>query len=107
MKIWLDDICPAPDGWVHVKNSAEAIELIETQDVEAISLGDELGAGEPEGYKVIDYIEARIAFRIIMPPNYIGIHTSDPSSYERMSQTLESIRRFKAVLSRCIEEGID
>lgn len=30
MKIWVDDIRPAPDGWEWVKTSQEAIDLIES-----------------------------------------------------------------------------
>lgn len=107
MKIWLDDMRPAPEGWVHVKTAAEAIELLETEEVEAISLDNDLGDSEPEGYTVADYIEARIAFRLVASPKEIGIHTGNPVARKRMEQTVASIRRFEAVLKRCIEEGID
>jgi hypothetical protein len=31
MKVWLDDVREAPDGWVHVKTPEKAIELLRTE----------------------------------------------------------------------------
>ena len=44
MKIWLDDIRPAPEGWIHVKTVDEAKSLLERGIVQAASLDHDLGA---------------------------------------------------------------
>lgn len=106
MKIWIDDLRPAPDGWVHVKTAAEAIELLNNNVVKEISLDNDLGDGQPEGYIVLDYIEERLARAIMLPPEKIHIHTGNPVARKRMTQTLESINRFMAVLKNCLEEGL-
>lgn len=42
--LWLDDVRPAPEGWVHVKTDAEARVLLEQGIVRAASLDHDLGA---------------------------------------------------------------
>ena len=57
MKIWLDDIRPAPGGWEWAKNSDDFWDLIEQVhekqiDIEAISFDNDLGPGEMEGWEI-------------------------------------------------------
>lgn len=61
MKIWHDDIRPAPDGWVWARTNARAIDLLLNGDVEEISLDHDLG---------LDHIE--------MPETYAELQQSDP-----------------------------
>lgn len=44
MKLWLDDMRPAPDGWTHVKTDAEARRWLERGVVETASFDHDLGA---------------------------------------------------------------
>jgi len=44
MKLWLDDIRPAPQGWEWVKNIKQAIEILQTDKVDEASLDHDLGA---------------------------------------------------------------
>ena len=44
MKLWLDDMRPAPDGWQHAKTVGEAQEMLLTGDVTEASLDHDLGA---------------------------------------------------------------
>jgi hypothetical protein len=44
MKMWLDDVRPAPEGWVHVKTVAQAQALMRTGMVVEASLDHDLGA---------------------------------------------------------------
>jgi hypothetical protein len=107
MKIWLDDIRPAPEGWTLAETVAEVIDLLNKGGVEEISLDNDLGLGEPEGYLVLDYIEHQLANFLIPPPKKIYIHTGNPVAAERMRQTCASIARFQAVLQRCETHGVD
>lgn len=43
MNLWLDDVRPAPDGWVWAKTVDEAVALLQTGKVEQASLDHDLG----------------------------------------------------------------
>ena len=45
MKIWLDDIRPAPNGYIHCHSVNEAIELIKNakEPIEQLDLDHDLG----------------------------------------------------------------
>lgn len=42
--LWLDDVRPAPEGWLHVKTDDEARKVMATQTVRRASLDHDLGA---------------------------------------------------------------
>jgi hypothetical protein len=44
IRLWLDDMRPAPAGWIHVKTDAEARKYLERGDVQQASLDHDLGA---------------------------------------------------------------
>lgn len=93
MKIWLDDLRPAPEGWTWIKTVAEAIHLLETETVEEISLDHDLGdRGEPEqtGYDVTLHMAAR-AFEGKSVPGLVRIHSANSVGCERMEGV---IRRY-------------
>jgi hypothetical protein len=46
MKLWLDDVRPAPEGWTHVKTVAAAKAALLTGEVEVASLDHDLGLGD-------------------------------------------------------------
>jgi Cyclic-phosphate processing Receiver domain len=97
MKIWLDDERPAPDGWVCVETSADAIRLLETNPghVEALSLDHDLG-GDDTGYLVIAWLEERVALDGFAAPVELRVHSANPVGRARMQQTIDSIRRLEA-----------
>jgi hypothetical protein len=47
ISMWLDDLRPAPDGWVHVTTVHEAIALIKAGKVARASLDHDLGLCSP------------------------------------------------------------
>ena len=106
MKLWLDDLRPAPEGYCWVKTVDEAIfeilycerecdwywkcyfldgvsaeqtvNLLKTYTITEISCDNDLGEKEPEGYKLLDWLEAT-------KRNYpIRIHSANPVARERM-----------------------
>ena len=48
MKLWMDDLRPAPEGWVWAKSAAEAKRYLETGEVEEASLDHDLGEVQEE-----------------------------------------------------------
>lgn len=91
-RIWLDDIRPIPE-WMRTPDcvwydTAEDvidtlrrfINLFSLEEIEYISLDNDLGEGRMEGYRVLDWLES---LQIPIPFG-IHIHTSNPVARERM-----------------------
>ena|SRR6185437_16604653 len=56
MKLWLDDIRPCPDGYLHARSVNEAIKLLEQHNCEYASLDHDLGdfaEDGGDGYKLM------------------------------------------------------
>lgn len=99
MKLYLDDERPEPKGWARATTAAEAIDLLGTNHVTALSLDHDLGPPEAgTGYDVIRWLEERVALYGFQPPSLIIIHTANPSARIRMELTLKSIRRIQDIL---------
>lgn len=43
MNLWLDDVRPAPHGWMHARSMREAQELASKNDIQGMSLDHDLG----------------------------------------------------------------
>ena len=84
MRLWLDDIRPAPSGWMHVKTVPEAISILETVQVGEISLDNDLGFGLDEGVALLDWMEKELRISGRMPPKIIHIHTGDVHAERHM-----------------------
>ena len=90
MRVWLDDLRPAPEGWAHALTQAEAIGLLESGDVTEISLDHDLGEPESEvgsGYGVACWIEEHAAVGDLAPLAW-AIHSANPVGRERMRAAL-------------------
>ena len=101
MKVYLDDIRMAPDGWVRTWWPEEVIALLKTGEVTEISLDHDLGDhfGRPDsvnrertGYDVLLWIEEAVALEGFDPP-IIHIHTANPVADVRMKAAVEAIYR--------------
>lgn len=91
VRLWLDDVRPAPEGWTWVKTAREAIALLAQGDVTVCSLDHDLGA-EESGYDVLLWIEACMAAGAwygALPEFHI--HSANPVGRERMMAALRSI----------------
>ena len=95
MNVWLDDVRPMPTEFdVHVKTAQEAIEYIDSNTVDMISLDYDLGPKHAgTGYDVISYIEAGAYFDTIKPIE-IRIHSANPVGVMRMTQCREKCVRY-------------
>lgn len=97
MKVWLDDVRPAPDGWVRVYWPDEVIQhLRERDDVTDVSLDHDLGDDERgTGYDVLLWIEEQVALSDYVSPR-LHIHSDNASAVQRMRLAIMSIKRFEA-----------
>jgi hypothetical protein len=97
MKVYLDDIRHLPDStWTLAKTEAEAISLLENNDVSVISLDHDLGEPETEkgtGYGVLLWIEQKVRQNNYYPPKML-LHTANPIAAERMDAAIRSINLY-------------
>jgi len=103
MKLWHDDIRPAPEGWVWARTNKEAMAHLETGDVEEISLDHDLGLhdlteeqieADPEllfgrgqaeetGYHLVEWMIEHDCV-----PEHVTIHSWNPSGADMMANRL-------------------
>jgi len=95
LRLWLDDCRPLPAGWdVMVQTAPEAIALIASGVVSAISLDHDLGPAEAgTGYDVARWIE-EAAHEGVIPQLDWRLHTDNPVGRERMRAALVNADRF-------------
>lgn len=107
MKLWLDDIRPAPEGWHWAKTLAEAKEAVLNNEIEEMSLDHDLGAeflgnyeeltteelrelmfvrgiGETTGYDFVNFL-CITGF----PPVPVTIHSWNPEGAMNMYRRFE------------------
>ena len=93
MRVYLDDERATPEGWVRVYWPEEAIELLESGQVEEISLDHDLGDDERgTGYDVVVWIEEAVALRGFKPPRIL-VHSANSSARSKMEAGAAAIAR--------------
>lgn len=94
MWVWLDDVRPMPESFTHhVKTAAEAIELLETNQVTLISLDHDLGDNQRTGYDVAKFIE-RAASKGVLKRLVVAVHTANPVGRLNMCAAIEKAKKF-------------
>lgn len=94
MRLWLDDLRPAPEGWTHVRTAEEAITHLSNGQFSEVSLDHDLGnEGVATGYVVASWIEEQAFFGNI-PKLIWHIHSANPPGRARMEAALRSAERF-------------
>lgn len=96
MKVFLDDQRDTPEGWVRTYSVADTISLLRTRLVTHLSVDNDLGAGQIEGFKTLDWLEEEVHFDNSFPVPEITIHSSNSSRKVTMKLTadrLEVIRQ--------------
>ena len=89
MKIWLDDVRPAPEGYTHCHSVREAIEAIEkgekTEEIEIVDCDHDLGdyaCDGGDGIKLLDWLVER---GTLYP---VRLHTMNPVGRENMQRII-------------------
>lgn len=93
MRLWLDDLRPAPEGWIWIETVEGAIELIFSGEVVEASLDHDLGDGQQEGYRLVLYM----AENNLWPKEAISVHSSNPPGSERMCGMIERYGDYQRV----------
>ena len=86
MKLWVDDIRIAPAGWSRACNYDEAIALITSNKIEAVSLDHDLGE-EKDGADILQFMCQNDKV-----PDIVLFHTANPVGRAEMESMLEAYR---------------
>ena len=93
MKVYLDDLRPAPEGWHRTLWPDEVIALLESGGVTHLSLDHDLGDDtRGTGYDVVRWIEEAVVTRNFVPPE-IAIHSANPVGRERMARGILALQK--------------
>lgn len=99
MKVFLDDIRPAPIGWVRCYWPEEVIDFLKTGAVSVLSLDHDLGNDEyGTGYTVLLWIEEQVVNQGFVPP-VIYLHTSNISAKNKMLLAVGNINKLTRSVS--------
>lgn len=89
-KLWIDDVRPAPEGWIWAQTSTDAIDdLCNHHDIFEISFDHDLGADDTS-MRVIEQIEhwAEIG---VMEPFKWDIHSANPVGRKNIETALNRL----------------
>lgn len=100
INLYVDDLRDCPEGYTVARTYGEAILLLETQQVNILSLDHDLGEDEkgnllPTGYDLVKYI-CENGLRA----NKIYMHTDNPVGRDNMYHTLKAAQRRGFIDSR-------
>jgi hypothetical protein len=93
INLWLDDVRPAPEGWVWVKTVKDAKAVIRENRIDALSLDHDLGGDNPTGYDLVKWLEEEVIVFGRVPPRTMTIHSANPPGRRNMMAGIESIRK--------------
>lgn len=93
--IYMDDTRQAPWGWNRTFTVEETIKALESRQVTHLSLDNDLGDGQAEGYKVLDWLEETVYNDKTFPMPVVSVHSSNSTRVEHMRRTLLSIERIR------------
>lgn len=93
MKVYLDDERQTPPGWIRAYWPEEVIDMLQSGDVEEVSLDHDLGDDDHgTGYDVIKWIEEQVFLHDFVPPE-MNVHSANNSAAAKMWAGIESIER--------------
>ena len=88
MKLFVDDLRPAPNGWTLARTVDEAIELLLQGSVSELSLDYDLGGRDATGLDVLSWIETAVAEgRLKMPK--MSAHSGSVLGRRRLEAQIE------------------
>ena len=85
IKLWLDDVRPAPPGWLHVKSAAAALAYLNSGLVTHASLDHDLGDKRMDGTWLV-----RAMVRLgAWPTKSCLVHSANPAGGARMRDIID------------------
>ena len=90
MKIWIDDVRPAPPGYIHIESVSEAIEFVRRNyaSIELLDIDHDAGDFASQGgdyVKLLDFLEAEYGDRMSIP---VHLHSMNPVGISNMRRII-------------------
>jgi len=77
LKLWVDDLRPAPDdSWDIAKNGKDAFYMMKQHKYSVVSLDHDMGEDSINGYELVKWMYDRL--NKLNWPETISIHTANP-----------------------------
>lgn len=95
IKVYLDDVRATPPGWSRTNSVEETINFLSKNVVTHLSLDNDLGENEPEGYLVVDWLEEKVHGDPSFLIPEITVHSSNPTRSKYMERGIKSIERIR------------
>lgn len=93
MRIYLDDVRPAPHGWSVARTFEEFKGLIESsKQIEAISFDHDMGSGEPTGYDIIKWLSENRP-ELLIGQTELTTHSANSVGRENIDTYIDFCRR--------------
>ena len=93
MRVWLDDVRPAPQGWTWAKTYDEATALLDNDDVQSLSLDHDIACFRADGREMTGYdVLMFVVERNVnggKAPEEISIHSANPVGRARMQGVID------------------
>ena len=99
MKIWLDDVRQAPDGYIHFKTAEELIVFLRKNFQNTIflslDLDHDLGEKCLSGLDVLNWIDERSFLDTAYVPPKIDVHTDNAAVYIKMKNISNKLNELR------------
>jgi hypothetical protein len=105
IKVYLDDERETPDGWTRVYTVDECLRLLQTRTVSHVSLDNDLGLDQPEGYTALDTLEEWVYCDPTFPIPVITIHSANPARSQSMRQTAAKLEWLRQQMEKDEDEA--
>ena len=96
IRIWLDDIRPAPEGWLWVKTVEDFTDAMTAYrgHVVAVSFDHDLGEDEASGHGAAAWLEIACVTDGYPVPREMACHSANPVGRQRIDAAIAGIRRW-------------
>lgn len=97
MKVYLDDVRPAPPGWRRTTTVRETIRLIRSGRVREVSLDYDLDYTDPRhnGAEVLEWLAEAVGGSRPVPVPTLHVHTANPYGGFRMAELIRLIEAIR------------
>lgn len=88
VRLWVDDVRPAPEGWLWVKSVNDALRVLQVSTVLEASLDHDLGdyaVDGGDGYRIVDWM----AENNVWPTEGVHVHSANPVGRQRIQGVVE------------------
>lgn len=89
MKLFVDDVRDAPEGWVVARTVTDAIRILATQGVKEVSLDHDIAFQERHGFDLETFEGVAWYIAAMKEPPEVTIHTGNAPAAYRMRDIIE------------------